>query len=114
MKKLFLVLLLLLPAVGCMSFRATGPLAGQMGAPAPTTKQSRTDPNAQIALDPLGVPTLPEAPPPPAPTQLVTPSEIDAANAGDAVKKLMQEIETDRKMTEQFPNYPVVSKIERK
>ena len=114
MKKLFLVLLLILPAVGCLSFRPTGPLADQMGASAPMTKPSRSDPNAQIALDPQGVPALPEAPPPPAPTNLVTPSEIDAANAGDAVKKLMREIETDRKMTEQFPSYPVVSKIERK
>jgi hypothetical protein len=45
---------------------------------------------------------------------LVSPSDIDASNHKEAVRKLVEEIELDRKATDEFPNYSSVSRIERK
>ena len=113
MRKLLLSVVLLSPAVGCMSFRPTGPIFGG-DAPPPTMRPSKTNPNAMIAIDGVPPPVLSEAPPPPAPVHLVSPGEIDSTNHKDAVKKLVEEIELDRKATAEFPNYSTVSRIERK
>jgi len=112
-RKLLLILVLLSPSVGCMSFRPTGPIFGE-DAVQPTMKPSKTNPNAMIAIDGVPPPVLPDAPPPPAPVSLVSPGEIDASNHKEAVRKLVEEIELDRKATSEFPNYSSVSKIERK
>ena len=111
MRKFLLPRVLFSPAVGCMQFKPVGILND---APPPTTKASKTNPNARIALDPEAVPPLKEAPPPPAPANLVGPGEIDTKNYKEAVRKLAEEIDQDRKATDQFPNYSTVSKIERK
>jgi hypothetical protein len=93
-RTLLLGTLLLLPAVGCMQFRPVGIL----------------DPEGN-SRQPVEVAPPPEAPPPPAPVQRVSPADIDPDNPQEAVRKLAEEIEADRKAVDQFPNYPRVSKV---
>jgi hypothetical protein len=93
-RKLLLGTLALLPAVGCMQFRPVGIL----------------DPEGVYSRPPE-VATPPEAPPPPAPVQLVSPNDVDPNNPQEAVRKLAEEIDADRKAMDQFPNYPRVSKV---
>ena len=103
--KRYLSLLILLPAVGCTPFKPVGIL----------------DPNGEAKrnLDPMAVAEaegmrIPEAPPPPAPAQLVSAADIDPANPDDAVRKLAAEIESDRKAADGFPNYPKMSRVRAK
>lgn len=116
MRQLLLGLTLLAPAVGCMSFRPVGPVFGDDAPPEsrPTMRQSNTNPHAMIAIDGVPPPVLADAPPPPAPVNLVAPGDVDAANLSDAVRKLADEIHQDRRATDQFPNYSHLSRIERK
>lgn len=100
MRTLLFATLLLLPSVGCLGFRPVGVLD-------PDGAANRA---AEMAVM-NEVERLPEAPPPPAPTRLISPDEIDPANPAEAVRKLAAEIETDRRAVEQFPNYPKVSKV---
>jgi hypothetical protein len=113
MRKFLLGLVAVVPMVGCMSFRATGPLLGEDAAPA-TMRPSKTNPNARIAIDGVPPPVLLDAPPPPTPVNMISPGDIDKANHQDAVKKLVEEIDLDRKATADFPNYSSVTRIERK
>ncbi len=107
MRTLLLGLVVLLPAVGCMSFRPVGVF----------------DPNgdAKKAVGPEGLKAMeaaarvPDAaPPPPAPVQLVSPADIDPDNPADAVRRLSEEIDADRKAVDEFPNYPKVSRVKMK
>jgi hypothetical protein len=93
-----------------MQFRPTGPLFADQ----PGLKPSKTNPNAMIDRDGTAMPVLAEGPPPPAPAYLVSPNEISATNHEDVARRLADEIEQDRRATEQFPNYATVSKVERK
>ncbi len=103
MRKLLLGALLLAPAVGCVSFRPVGVLD-------PTGEAKRAvGPEGIRAME--AVARVPDAPPPPAPVQLVSPGEIDPANPEEAVRRLSEEIDADRKAVDQFPNYPTVSHI---
>lgn len=97
MRKLLLGTLALLPAVGCMQFRPVGIL----------------DPEG-LASRPPEVAPPPEAPPPPAPVQLLSASDIDPDKPHEAVRKLAEEIDADRKAVDQFPNYPRVSQVKTK
>jgi hypothetical protein len=54
---------------------------------------------------------VPDGPPPPAPVQLVSAAEIDPENPEQAVRKLAEEIDADRKAVDQFPNYPKLSHV---
>lgn len=102
MRKLLLGTLLLIPAVGCMSFRPVGVLD-----PTGDAKQAIGPEGMQAAAA-----RMPDAPPPPAPVQLVSPAEIDPDNPAEAVRKLTAEIDADRKAVDQFPNYPKVSRVQ--
>lgn len=104
MKKVLLGVLLLLPAVGCMSFRPVGVFD-------PTGDAKRAvGPEGMKAMEAAArVPDAP--PPPPAPVQLVSPADIDPDNPADAVRRLSEEIEADRKAVDDFPNYPKVSRV---
>lgn len=116
MRKLLLGLTLLAPAVGCMSFRPVGPVFGDDAPPEakPTMRPSKTNPHAMIAIDGVPPPVLADAPAPPAPVNLVAPGDVEAGNLQDAVRKLADEINQDRRATDQFPNYSHISRIERK
>ena len=103
MRTLLLGTLLLIPAVGCMQFRPVGIFD-------PTGEARKAlGPEGMQAVNAVG--RVPDGPPPPAPVQLVSPAEIDAANPDEAVRKLTAEIDADRKAVDQFPNYPKVSHV---
>ena len=97
-------------SVGCMQFRATGPLAD------PGDLKASRDRPADIVPDTEDLPKMAmnEGPPPPAPTQLIAADDISASTSADAVKKLTAEIEQDRNATADFPNYSKISKVKMK
>ncbi len=88
---------LMLVGSGCLHFKPIGPLAGLA---APSADGGTTD-----APEPI----LREAPRPTLPSVYVTPSEITPANADEAVKRLAQELETDRRSMDAMPRYAEVS-----
>ena len=103
MRKLLLGTLMLLPAVGCMTFRPVGVFD-------PTGEARKAvGPEGMRAVEAAA--RIPDGPPPPAPVQLVSASEIDPDNPAEAVKRLSEEIDADRKAVDQFPNYPKVSHV---
>ncbi len=95
MKTLLFGLVLIAGASGCMHMEPTGPLAHIMGAP----KSVPTDEDEKAAAN-----MPPPRPVPPA--MLVTPGEVTAESADDAVRKLTNELQTDGKS---IPNVPFVS-----
>ena len=103
MKRTYLGLLLLLPAMGCM-FKPVGILDPNGEA------RRQMGPAAVVEAEEM---RIPEAPPPPAPTQLIAAADIDPADPDAAVRKLAAEIESDRKAVDGFPKYPKVSRVKR-
>ena len=107
MKRLILLGLLAAPAIGCTSLKPVGPFANS--APKTTT----VGPNA-IVTGPKDIGTMPQfqdGPPPPAPIRSVTPGDVTPTTGHDAAKKLMQEIEADRKAGEAMPNHVEISRV---
>lgn len=100
-----IVALLLIPCIGCLGFRPTGVLAED----APPNEAEIV----QLPPDLDGMPKLTEGPPPPAPTHLVNPADITAENHREAVERLKEELERDRKAADDFPNYSKVSHVKR-
>jgi hypothetical protein len=90
---------LLLLATGCVHFKPIGPLAQMQGLP-PDGKTTPMDTPEPIVRD---------APRPTPPAVYVTPGEVTAANADEALKRLTQELDTDRRTMEAFPRYAEVS-----
>ena len=110
MKRILLLGLLVAPAVGCSSFKPVGPIIGK-NAPA----RSAAQPNAVVTSprDLGAMPTFADAPPPPAPTRNVVPGDVTTEGANDAAKKLMFELEQDRKAAAAMPNFTEVSHVPR-
>ncbi|QEL13577.1 hypothetical protein [Limnoglobus roseus] len=90
---------LILAGPGCLHFKPVGPLAG-LAAPAADGKNAESP-----------EPILRDAPRPTLPSVYVTPSEITAANAEEAMKRLTQELETDRRTMDAMPRYAEVSVV---
>lgn len=101
MKRTMLFGFLILSGTGCVHFKAVGPLA-QMQGLAPDGK-----PAPEAAPDPI----LRDAPRPTAPAVYVTPGEVTSANVEEAIKRLTQELDTDRRTMEAFPRYAEVSVV---
>lgn len=110
MKKLAIVLLCLVPSVGCFSLKPVGPLAKSMGKQDPDTSPS---PGVTVtaAKDAPAGPMIQPAPAPPPPSLRVTPGEVNETNYNDAARRLMEELEADRKAMESMPRYAEVSVI---
>ena len=110
MKRLAILLLATLPGVGCLHLQPIGPLADPSAAattrPAPgvtvkTPKEAEARPIVQAA----------PAPTPPA--LLVTPAEVTEANHKDAARRLMEELEADRRSMESMPRPAEISVIKK-
>lgn len=101
MKRILLFGVLVLAGTGCVHFKAVGPLA-QMQGLAPDGK-----PPAEAVPEPI----LRDAPRPTAPAVYVTPGEVTAANVDEAIKRLTQELDTDRRTMEAFPRYAEVTVV---
>ena len=101
-----------LTSTGCFSLQPVGLMAKQLGSrPAPT--KSADGATVIPAADAPAGPLLAKAPPPPVPSSLVSPEEVSAATAADAVAKLVQELDADRQALANFPNYAEVSTVPR-
>lgn len=94
---LLLTAALLVTGPGCLHFKAIGPFA-----PPPAAAGPGGD-----APEPI----LREAPRPTPPAVYVTPSEVTAANADEALKRLSQELDTDRRTMDAMPKYAEVSVV---
>ncbi len=110
MKRFLLLGLLAAPAFGCTSLKPVGPIVGKS-----TPTRTAQQPNAVVTSprDIAAMPSFADAPPPPAPTRSVTVGDVSTETGHDAAKKLMQELDRDRKATEAMPNYAEISRIER-
>ncbi len=95
----------MLISTGCLHIQPIGPLAHAQGLPSnPPPIGSKAAAEA-TRLEPI----LREAPKPTPPAMYVTPGEITATNADEAMKRLQQELETDRRITEAMPRYAEIS-----
>jgi hypothetical protein len=94
-----LLFIMMAASTGCMHIEAVGPLAEAF-------------PNKASLKDaPLPEPIVKQAGKPTPPALYVTPAEITSANAAEAVKRLQQELDTDRRSLEAMPKYSEVSKV---
>jgi len=97
---------------GCMSIQPVGVMAKYLGTKPGPTKSAGGATVLPAADAPAG-PLLQKAPPPPTPSFLITPGEVSAANAPDAVARLLKEMDADRQALSTFPNYAEVSTVGR-
>jgi hypothetical protein len=109
MNKLWIasVLTALGTSVGCTHFQPIGPLAEMQGMPANPPLGATSKSVAQSAPEPI----IREAPRPTPPAVYVTPGEVTNANAAEALKRLQQELDTDRRGMDAMPRYAEVSVV---
>lgn len=108
MNKLVLGLLTLLPGVGCVTLQPVGPLTTGPTSASPAPGVTVTAPK-----DVASTPIIQPAPAPAPPALLVTPGEVTDANHADAARRLMEELEADRRSMEATPRPAVISVIKR-
>jgi hypothetical protein len=106
MTRFALGLLVLLPGLGCVHLRPVGPLAKEYAGPAPTSPAAGV---ATAAPKPIVQP----APAPAPPALLVTPGEVTEVNHADAARRLMEELEADRRSMDAMPRPVEISVIKR-
>lgn len=111
MNKLVFGLLMLLPGVGCVHLQPIGPLAQENGAAAPVSPAPGVTVTAP--KDAVPKPIVQPAPAPSPPALLVTPAEVTEANHADAARRLMEELEADRRSMESMPRSAEISVIKR-
>lgn len=95
---------------GCLTLTPVGPLAKTLFPP-PAAGNPEPGVTVATAADASSRPMLAPAPPPPPPTLLVTPGEASAANHQDVARRLVQEMEIDRKAIDSMPSYAEVSVV---
>ena len=97
---------------GCLTLQPVGIMAKHLGTKPAATK---TADGATVlpATDAPAGPMMQKAPPPPTPSFLITPGEVSAATAPDAVARLLKEMDADRQALATFPNYAEVSTVGR-
>ncbi len=95
---------------GCLTLTPVGPLAKTLFPP-PSAAAPEPGVTVTAAADAGSRPMLAPAPPPPPPTLLVTPGEASAANHQDVARRLVQEMDIDRKAAEAMPSYAEVSVV---
>jgi hypothetical protein len=111
MTRLALGLLVLLPGLGCVHLQPVGPLAKEFAGPAPASPAPGVTVTAPKDVAPK--PVVQPAPAPAPPALLVTPGEVTEANHTDAARRLMEELEADRRAMESMPRPAEISVIKR-
>lgn len=96
MTRLALLAALACTGLGCTTFRPVGPMKNVF--PPPAEKD-------EAAAEPV----LTQAPRPTPPALLVTPGEVTEGNYRQAIEKLKQELESDRRSLESMPKSADVS-----
>ncbi len=106
----FAILACSLTGTGCLGIQPVGHMATMMNEEPPPT---RTAPGVTVtaAKDAPGGPVIQQAPPPPLPSLKVTPGEVTESNYADAIRRLMEEMEADRKAMDAMPRYAEVSVV---
>jgi hypothetical protein len=104
MSRLFLLIMAAaaLGGAGCLHVQPVGPMAKMLGT---DPKPGPIVPGAKPAAEPVTVP----APKPVPPAMLVTPGEVSDQNPQDAQKKLIEELEQDRRSLDAMPRPSEVS-----
>lgn len=100
--------LALVGGLGCVHLQPVGPItnpAGTVPSPPPVRATEATDVPRPPAVTPL--------PPPPPPAVFVTPGEVTETNHPDKVRRLLDELEADRKAMEAMPRASEVSIVRR-
>ena len=104
--------LVLLTGVGCLHIQPVGVMAKTLG-----TSPSPTRPAPGVTVVPAREvsqgPVVQPAPAPAPPALLVTPGEVTGANHQEKVRRLMEEMEADRRAMEAIPRPSEVSVIKR-
>lgn len=111
MKRVAFGLVLMAGAVGCVNVQPVGPMAKIMGKPPARGVKGGVPAGAE-----KGVPAQPPAAPAPrpaAPTELSIPDEVSAETAQEEAKRLLAEIEQDRKATPEASRTAEVSRYKR-
>ena len=88
---------------GCLHVTPVGPMAKLLG----SDEKPPAVAGAKAAAEPVTVP----APKPVPPAMLVTPGEVSDQNPQEATKKLMEELEQDRRSLDAMPRPSEVSVI---
>lgn len=106
----FAILTCSLVSVGCLGIQPVGPMAKMLNEEAPPTRPA---PGVTVtaAKDAPGGPVIQQAPPPPLPALKVTPGEVNESNYQDVMRRLVEEMEADRKAMESMPRYAEVSVV---
>lgn len=95
---------ILAAGLGCVHVQPIGPLADW--------KEPDTAADAKMAQDAeLPEPIVRPAPRPAPPALYVTPAEVTPENVDEAVKRLNQELDADRRTMEAMPNITDVSVV---
>ena len=97
-----LLVFFVISGLGCVHVQPVGPLATTLGMP-----PNPPPPGAKSAAAEPPDPIVREAPKPTPPALYVTPGEVSETTAEEAVKRLGQEMETDRRSLEAMPRYPM-------
>ncbi|MGL6095120.1 MAG: hypothetical protein ACRC7O_04870 [Fimbriiglobus sp.] len=99
--------------LGCVHLQPVGPMAKTLGYEEPR-KKSVNGVTVTAAKDASMGLRLPTAPPPVPPASLVTPGEVSDANSEQAKRRLIEEMDADRKAIDKMPRYAEVSVIGKK
>jgi hypothetical protein len=96
--------------VGCVTLQPVGPFASKLASPT----GPKPAPTGSPATAAPVLPPLQPAPAPVPPALLVTPGEVTEANHKQSVRRLIEEMEADRKAMESMPRTAEVSVIKGK
>ena len=97
MSRLILIASLAMLGIGCTTIQPVGPMAKMFP---PKEKKEEA-----AALEPI----VTQAPRPVPPAMLVTPGEVTEGNCQQAIEKLKQEMEQDRRSLEAMPRTSEIS-----
>ncbi len=110
MKKLLMLCVVIVGgSSGCMHVQPIGPLADTFGGSKLANSDAKR--SAIISPDNAKEPIIRAAPKPTPPALYVTPGEVTSSNVDEALKRLNQELETDRRGIDAMPKYAEISKV---
>ena len=96
---------------GCVHLQPIGPMAATLGKPQPMKRTAEGARVAEIGPNMTTVALMRPALPPPPPAMLVTPAEVTESNHQQATRRLLEEMEADRKSLETMPRYSEISVV---
>src|SRR5204862_41548 len=97
-----LLIAVILSGAGCLHVQPVGPMAKMLGS---------DEKKSNLGGKPIDEPVTIPAPRPVPPAMLVTPGEVTDQNPQHATKKLMEELEQDRRSMEALPRPSEVSVV---